>query len=130
MELCYIAIGKKCFEILDGADDEDASGSLHASSSLPANTGANDADSSDEDSSDDEDEEADDDDAGLATNGTAGPSQVAVGGDSESQDEGNGDSDDDWADFDSDTKLPDLSLREILFYDDKISTFKARHCRL
>lgn len=128
MELCYLAIVNKCFEILEGTQDDDNTSRVHHSTTTPASPDLDDTNSSDDDSNDDEDDDEDDDDD-ANDNQTAGESP---GDDSDIDSQGgNMDlSEDELAGLDSQTKPPQLKLREILFYDDKVSVFKARHGRL
>ncbi|KAL8719355.1 MAG: hypothetical protein Q9225_003638 [Loekoesia sp. 1 TL-2023] len=129
MELCYMGIANKCFEILEGRQDDDAANFFYDPSAPPANPGPDDANSSDEDSIMDEEDDHDDHDEHTPT----GNPGHALGGDDsdlESQDEGAADSEDESAGSENGTEQPNLKLREILFYDDKISIFKARHGKL
>ena len=131
IELCYMGISSKCFEILENRHMDDSLYSNHDSTTSPANAGPggvmigdadedSDADEEDHDENDDEEE-----DAGIA-NGTGdiedNESDVAEDSDANSDAEGHG--------TDYGRKRPRLKLREILFYDDKVSIFKARHGEL
>ncbi|KAL8763307.1 MAG: hypothetical protein Q9184_000863 [Pyrenodesmia sp. 2 TL-2023] len=126
MELCYLAIVNKCFEILEGSEDDNATPRVHHSTTAPGNPGRDDTNSSDEDSNDDEE---DDDDVDANDDNTAGDSPVDDS-DLDSQAESTDVSEDELAGPDGWTKPPRLKLREILFYDLKISIFKARHGKL
>ena len=123
-----MGISHKCFEILENRPHDEAYGSADSHSST-ANGGVDavtddDEDGSDEDESDEEeDEEPEEDDNGTAialdTDGT------------ESEMSDHDDSDTDSFDGSEDGRSTvRLRLREILFYDDKVSIFKARHGRL
>lgn len=120
IQLCYLGIFQKCFEILEtkptiGAGDT-TSDSTTAQTTVHINTAAD----GDSDADDDED---DDDEA-------SGDTTVPASQDDPDWDH-TGDSDvssDD--DEDEREKRPGLQVREILFYDDKISIFKARHAQL
>ncbi len=120
VELCYLGIKNKCFEILELKQKDKPKG--QASSAVDA---ASDDETEDGDHHGDDDEDSDDGEAGTAT-----PPDIAPGAmdsdtgsiTSEEEDEGPLDA--------AGTKKIRLKLREILFYDDKISIFKARHGRL
>ncbi len=128
VELCYLGISNKCFEILENRLHDDA----HSSVDLPGSGGLgdhvtddDDDDEDDGDGTDDEaDEEEDEEDEGTATEAVE-----AEGVEYEASDPGDSEvessvgSDDDRSKF-------SLRLREILFYDDKVAIFKARHMRL
>jgi hypothetical protein len=125
LELCYLGIQNQCFEILEyatarkgsiegvGGDHADDGGHVHAHT-----TGG--AHQHDHDSHDDEpDHEGDlEDDSDFDA--------VSDGADAMSDDENS----EFGANGTSDGTKPSWRLREILFYDDKISIFKARHGRL
>ena len=132
IELCYMGILAKCFEILENRP-RDARLPNQDSRTTPAPSGDggdwhSDTDSNDTDDDDDEDEEDGGNNNGpsTATTGAADAedteSDAAVhsAGDSDDDDSGNG----------KVKEVPRFRLREILFYDDKISIFKARHGRL
>ena len=109
VELCYVGIMSKCYEILEGNNDDpdlpEADSTLTAPGGLP---GAIDQDSDDEEESDiDEDDEDED-------------------GDGEDED---GDSESE-AGYPDEEKKGGIRLREILFYDDKVEIFRARNARL
>ncbi|KIX93418.1 uncharacterized protein Z520_10837 [Fonsecaea multimorphosa CBS 102226] len=135
LELCYLGIQSQCFEILE-----------YASTRKGSNSGASSGDHSG-------------DDVGPDGDTAANPSQPQTHHDHDSHDEeagdnGEGGGPNDDSDFDAisddgnDTTddddgmgeggeaggsgglKPTWRLREILFYDDKISIFKARHGRL
>ncbi|KAL9113965.1 MAG: hypothetical protein Q9227_002099 [Pyrenula ochraceoflavens] len=112
LELCYLGIQSKCFEILE----------LPAGSkSFDASTTANNPSSSDFDSDEDDDD------------GTHPSVHHDVHDDTESEISSaeHGDSDDDdLYGGESLKNVKHFKLREILFYDDKVSIFKARHGRI
>lgn len=129
-----MGIGGKCFEILENKPSSDGHSGYEPSSEFDQGPGASgyaplgaDGDISDED-------EEDVGDDGMV-------------GDEEEMPQGDLDDDDDldamdqvgWDEDDSDgdeeftdgrAKSVGLKLREILFYDDKVAIFKARHGRL
>lgn len=127
VELCYMGVSHKCFEILENRPQDDGHGSAETHSSLanggPGGTLTDDDDGSDDDGSDDEEEDEEDD------NGTA----IAAQNDPDETESEISDHDSDTDSYDGleDDRLRDrLRLREILFYDDKVAIFKARHGRL
>ncbi|KAF2803703.1 uncharacterized protein BDZ99DRAFT_502937 [Mytilinidion resinicola] len=131
IEICYMGISVKCFEILE---NKSSSYDLRQESNTSSTDGpaggamggayvANDAMMSDEE---DETEDEDDDDLD-------GPVGAAGDGDeteSDASEDMHDDSDGDDSFLQDDRKGPRLRLREILFYDDKVAIFKARHGRL
>ncbi|KAL9046210.1 MAG: hypothetical protein Q9214_000895 [Letrouitia sp. 1 TL-2023] len=123
MELCYMGIATKCFEILEG---EDASLSGHDLATTPVFNGPDEGDSN-EDSDDDHENDDDNDDA-TAT--AAVPPSDAGGSETDSQNGSLGNSDDESVESEGGRRRPKFKLREILFYDDKVTIFKARHGRL
>ena len=132
IELCYIGIMKKCFEILENKrPDYDLRGDANAfladgmvggPASMDIPPGA-DGLVSDEDDDDDEDDEDDEDiDGGLGEGDET---------ETDASDESPTDSEDEDSYSVADCRMgPKLRLREILFYDDKVAIFKARHGRL
>jgi hypothetical protein len=127
VELCYMGVAHKCFEILENRPHDEAHGATDSHSSAAnggVDTVTDEEDGSDEDGSEDEDEdEAEEDD-----NGTA----IALDPDeTESEVSEHDDSDTDSYDGSEDGRSKvRLRLREILFYDDKVAIFKARHGKL
>ncbi|KAL8724701.1 MAG: hypothetical protein Q9181_006709 [Wetmoreana brouardii] len=132
VELCYLGIGNKCFEIMEGTSSDDEALSRNGPAAVSAHHGSDSTDSSDEDSDDDEDDEDDDGDPGPGVGTDVSPTvEDSMGEDSGSENERLvGDSDDESENLENGPRQPKLRLREILFYDDKISIFKARHGRL
>lgn len=154
IQLCYVGISTKCFEILETRNDQSASNgstggneggtsgtSVHGSGATDATAdnaqggGTAEMDTSEEEDDDEEgDEEDDDDDDGEDTedddDGDDGtPTGVTDPDETQSENEGGDESDDD--SFVEDPALKTrLRLREILFYDDKVAIFKARHGKL
>ena len=114
IELCYLGILTKCFEILETKARGKYTFENHAA---PIDA---DDDSEFNDQPDTDHDDNDDDD-----NETADPD----GSDSDAGEQTTT-SDDEETGLDSRKNRPKLKLREILFYDDKISIFKARHGRL
>jgi hypothetical protein len=127
IELCYLGISNKCFEILENKHHEDSGGAHDA----PNHTGhTTDDDDEDEDEEVDEDDDDDDDDEAIEDDhGTAAEAVEVEGMGYETSDPGDSDVE---SSIESDDGRPkfSLKLREILFYDDKVAIFKARHMRL
>lgn len=131
VEICYMGISTKCFEILENKpsnydlrhDNNSGGADGPAGGALGGEYVTNDPLLSD-----DEDETEDEDDDDLD-----GPIGTAGDGDdteSDASDDGHDESDGDDSFLQDDRKGPKLRLREILFYDDKVAIFKARHGRL
>lgn len=115
IELCYVGIMKKCFEILEQRHSQGKQVSDVNSHGTTEDDSASEEDAGviDETSNDGYDEEDNDDDNSN--------SEFYA---SDSQE---GDNDDESG---RTIAVPVLKLREILYYDDKVSVFKARHGRL
>ncbi|KAF2399925.1 hypothetical protein EJ06DRAFT_582524 [Trichodelitschia bisporula] len=129
IELCYMGIASKCFEILENKPPsyefqhdvyhpEAGSSGNTTGGYMPITVVNDNGELTDEDDEDDVDD--DDDLEGDPVDDSQ----------SESSDDANDDSDDDLDSAVEDKKVPRLRLREILFYDDKVSIFKARHGKL
>lgn len=120
VELCYLGIKQTCFEILetkDGKRAKDGAG--------PASASAGGGESDDDDDAEvhhdhDDDDSSEDEDPAPPT-----PTSQTQGMDSDMDPI----TDDDEPDPVGGNKIK-LKLREILFYEDRISIFKARHARL
>lgn len=122
VQLCYLGIKEKCFEILETRGSKR---STDGAGSASANAGGGETDDDDDaeghHSHDEDDSDSDDDESTSAT-----PTTQTQGTDSDIDPV----TDDDESDpVSSGTKIK-LKLREILFYEDRISIFKARHGRL
>ncbi|KAF2175034.1 hypothetical protein K469DRAFT_703353 [Zopfia rhizophila CBS 207.26] len=130
VEVCYMGISTKCFEILENRPSnydlrhDGLSGADGPGGGMGGGYVGNDPMMSDDESETTEDEEEDDLDGGM---GTAGDGDDT---DSETSDEAHDDSDGDESFLQDDRKGPKLRLREILFYDDKVQVFRGRHGRL
>lgn len=126
IELCYLGIANKCFEILENRNKDDtSSGAELATTQVPGGHATDDEDDEGaSDGSDDDDEEEDDDDDGTATEAVE-----AEGVEYETSDPGDSEAESTEGSDDDGSKFL-LRLREILFYDDKVAIFKARHMRL
>lgn len=117
VRLVYFAIRNRCYEIIETTSDDDSDHEVHSLHS-------------DEENDSGEEEDDDDDDDVAVTSGTDGS-------DDENDDNDDSDETDDTNttdDYDDESEHnPDmlhLKMREILFYDDKVSIFEARHGRL
>ncbi|RMD43341.1 hypothetical protein DV735_g1711, partial [Chaetothyriales sp. CBS 134920] len=103
MELCYLGVQRQCFEVVEYPAGQRARAQTDAASIPPEgdDSVASDEGAEDQEGDDDSDFEVESDD-GVPTDdeGASGPAK------------------------------PSFRLREILFYDDKVSIFKARHGRL
>ncbi|KAI5846797.1 hypothetical protein BZA05DRAFT_136244 [Tricharina praecox] len=114
VELCYVGILNKCFEILEGRSDDPDLPDLPEPQAPDGITGGppappgQDSDDEEESELDDEDEEDDD----LVDDDDADDSE-SDGGYSEDEKQKTG-----------------IRLREILFYDDKVEIFRARNASL
>ena len=126
VQLCYIGIRNKCFEILE--KKQKSKSSTHGAPT-------DDADSDDD--SDEHDSNDDDNDSDGSVDPSAAPAPAPApavhnDGDSDADYTPDTDEDDDGRNNSSggSGRKIKYKLREILFYDDKISIFKARHGRL
>jgi hypothetical protein len=151
IQLCYVGIASKCFEILESAPS-DALSPMMVSRGQTAEAGPNgailaidggDEADHDDDSEDDQDDEDDDDDDDDETDeegdadGEDGASAEVTDPDATQSEDGGAahesddeESNDGFVDPDLAAGRVRLRLREILFYDDKVAIFKARHARL
>ena len=120
VELCYLGVKQKCFEILetkDGKRSKDGAG--------PSSANAGGGESDDDDDAEVHHDHDDDDSSGDEDPGPGTPATQTQEMDSDVDPI----TDDDEPDPVGGTKIK-LKLREILFYEDRISIFKARHGRL
>ncbi|KAH8676007.1 hypothetical protein BX600DRAFT_508193 [Xylariales sp. PMI_506] len=129
VKLCYVGIGTKCFEILECTP---TSGTGAAGEDLGANGFMQFVDPISVVDIDDEDEEVDHENSDTETEEDH-ITGMSVNGATDSEDDEYTDVSDlesvaDGMDGVGDSpSAPRLRLREILFYDDKVSIFKARH---
>ncbi|KAK5140862.1 hypothetical protein LTR04_002820 [Oleoguttula sp. CCFEE 6159] len=129
VEICYIGIATKCFEILENKRPDYDLRREANSSPIPGPPGHHHVDmpsSEDEDDDDDPDDDDDDDNGGDGGLGMAGGEET----DSDEDDDAQDGSEDEAYENEDHKNSPRLRLREILFYDDKVAIFKARHGRL
>lgn len=130
IELCYMGILKKCFEILENRDHDDSRFSSHDSRTNPAHAGPGGVDDSDEDTDGTDDDHDDAEDSDNSPTAAAGTSLDSEETESDAAADSAGDTDDEDHEHGRGKGSPKFRLREILFYDDKITIFKARHGRL
>ena len=125
VQLCYLGIRNKCFEILE---------KKHKSKSNAHGAATDDANSDDDSDEHDSNDEDNDSDGSVDPSTAPAPAPAPAvhnDGDSDADYTPDTDEDDDSRDSSSgDGRKTKYKLREILFYDDKISIFKARHGRL
>lgn len=153
IQLCYLGITNKCFEILEtrvsegsgaqttslgggagGGDGHSSSSSSSSGTNSPIVTAANGpggaaggAGIDSDDGTDDDDDDSDGDGGDIGDT----PTTPTDADDSGSEGSSAADSDDDsFAEAERATPATRLHLREILFYDDRVAIFKARHARL
>lgn len=133
IEICYIGISSKCFEVLENKRLTERHAS-HDTSTNAANAGPGGIDPDDPSDSDEDDDEEDvddeDEDANEATTTTATAADAQETDSDASSEEDDSDNEEEENGAIGDKQRPRLKLREILFYDDKVSIFKARHGRL
>lgn len=133
IQLSYVGIKHKCYEIMEsrnsaasGSSNLGPNGPTHGSGEHAVNT-MDDDDHFSETEGDEETEDDADDDANNDNNANMNVddddfTEVSDDGDSEVELSSEGD--------EGEYFKARFRLREILFYDDKISIFKARHARL
>lgn len=140
IEMCYVGVLNKCFELLEDGGASDGSeelsdvdtphvpsGGTHNSvaavgaiAGATAGVGSEDEDSDGVDDVDDDDEEEDDDDEDGDSTDTDADGGAAEKDLSE---------DEEWGKEKLDKGVR-VRLREILFYDDKVAVFRARSGKL
>lgn len=122
IELCYIGIAQKCFEILENLPGKEHDGN----NAIPNHMTGDEDDDADDDDPDDDDDDGmpdDDDDDDQSQHSSADSTEFA-NSDTEDESDGSGGA------KARRSKEVQLSLREILYYDDKVGIFKARHGKL
>lgn len=127
IEICYMGLFHKCFEIMEGEQSDDRSADptgLHDNHQwvVPG------MDGSDSDDDDDDDEGMDDSDEDDSMDGMTDDDDDNDG----ASDADNSDniSDGTASEFDEGPKKNRLKLREILFYTEKVEIFKVRNATL
>jgi hypothetical protein len=130
-----MGVGTKCFEILETRQDWDSrSDAAHLGLASIGGAGAG------SEGEEDEDVDEDDDDDVEELDGDSDADEETES-DAENDDDDDDDNDEELTDSDSDSsesprksgkngRAAKLRLREILFYDDKVAVFKARHGKL
>ena len=121
VQLCYLAIRNKCFEILEKK--------VKTKSTSQGGTTADGDSDDDSDGHDHHDEDNDSDESG-AESSSAAPAPTTENNDSDAEQSPDTEDEDDGRSNSDGGRKVKYKLREILFYDDKISIFKARHGRL
>lgn len=123
LEICYTGIHAKCFEILETKpNDKNLSSSDITTESPGPGHGDSDIDS-------EVDEEDGEDNHDNATSADPPAEPEDTDSDLSSIHQGESDDEEDFSGGRGRSGVQ-LRLREILFYDDKVSIFKARHGRL
>lgn len=120
IQLCYVGIVDKCFEILECSPTNGAADQFGYAGAISVI----DIDDEDGDNDNSEADETDDDDAGTTASTSTDAdafTEVSDGGESEA---------DDFEEPEHSQSAVRLRLREILFYDDKVAIFKARNAKL
>jgi len=143
IQLCYVGLSTKCFEILEAHGSESSSPTGGSSSNDAASAGFAPSNAEEgtvaevihmgsdaEDTTEDEDEDEDDDDDGTESDEEGTPTSQTDPDETQSEPSDGPESDDDSFVEPGSGSQARLRLREILFYDDKVAIFKARHGRL
>ncbi|KAL8892509.1 MAG: hypothetical protein Q9215_000650 [Flavoplaca cf. flavocitrina] len=125
IELCFIGIRNKCYRITEGRFNDDATVSFHIPDTGP--TSYSESGSGSDEESEEDDEENDDHDNVDQPHAANGPQHSGNSDSEEGSFEG---SDNESEDGDTREREPIMKLREILFYDEKVTIFKARHAKL
>ncbi|KAI9701948.1 MAG: hypothetical protein M1836_001292 [Candelina mexicana] len=130
VEICYMGILSKCFEILEKKQTDERHGAHEGgSSSAHAGPGGVMTDGAGEEEDEDDEEEIDDDDDGADDDQDDDDADPSDSDETASETKDDSEDDDSFADEDERSRMMPR-LREILFYDDKVAIFKARHGRL
>lgn len=128
VEMCYVGVLGKCFELLESDDDEvDAEGPQSTTGPVAATATGYEEDSDAEDEEDADDADADDNGEDSETEEDAG-NEGYFTEDEDDAAEGSGERGAAQGGKGADGSR--IRLREILFYDDKVAVFRARHGRL
>ena len=136
MELCYVALESKCFEIIEGklADEHPQHQALASAVPGPTNAGTvptapmGDPDASDLDDEDEDVIDVIEEEGEEEMSDTDASHEIDSDQSSDSPTDFSGDElDSQSSDF---GPRVNLRLREILFYDERVAIFKARHGRL
>ena len=133
VELCYMGIANKCFEILENRRNGSDSWDGRPESRLGLIGGNSEEDDGAAGSEGEEEEDEEDVAEDAVEDETGHVEEEEAETDSEEEDqEDESDSEDEGESHDRGKGMASLRLRlrEILFYDDKVAIFKARHGRL
>jgi len=134
-----MGISSKCFEILENKPssyDARTSSDPHSSTNAPLHDASeplhiNSSDDDEEGEDVDDEDEEDNEDGDVTEIGGAEGEDIGSETDTdEIHDDDDDDDDNSVYDNEEGRRMPRLRLREILFYDDKVAVFKARHGRL
>lgn len=126
IRLLYIGLFNTCFELLENSDSDD---SRYDPSTMSVEAGPVTSPMSNHADDDDNGNNIDVDHSDSAENPVEAPVVEGLSS-ADSDDEMNTSDDSDEDMSEGEKKRSILKLREILFYEDKISIFKARHGRL
>ncbi|KAL8883378.1 MAG: hypothetical protein Q9192_007207, partial [Flavoplaca navasiana] len=126
IELCFIGIRNKCYRMMEGRFNADATVSFHIPNTTGSTSYSESGSGSDEESEEDEEEDDDHDDVDQP-HAASGPQHSGNSGSEDGSFEG---SDNESEDGDRKGREPVMKLREILFCDEKITIFNARHAKL
>lgn len=129
VELCYMGIANKCFEVLENRRSSD-SWDGRPESRLGINAGNLDDDEPAAGSDGEEDEDEDDVPEEAVEEEADQPDEAEADTESDEDDADDEDTDSEAESSEGGRGTARLRLREILFYDDKVAIFKARHGRL
>lgn len=154
VSLCYLGIGPKCYEIYEATSSEDIKhdpsappGDSITTEAVASSVDSNEVDETDEDPNEEIDEVSDAEaeaeaEVEAGAEGDSGSESEDLNESDSDGDDGNGDefdnssnsiTYDDYSDEDGSTDTGyggnkvQLDIREILFYDEKVTIFKARH---
>lgn len=122
VELCYVGVGTKCFEIRETKKTK-------KKSTTHDDTNGSDGEEDDVEGYDDADEDEDGVEAdghGPAGDHSDSESDISLSG----HDDSFSDEENESGDVDGGKLSVNFQVREILFYDDKVSIFRARHGEL
>lgn len=129
--MCYIGIEHKCFEIVETPLKEKPGRASYNYSPWYSDSESNEAEDQINNRDSDSETEEDDDDADADGDDDENDDAVHPEGNARLNLDLDGDSDDGSEyRYGSNGSRCVFRIREILFYDDKISIFKARHCSL
>lgn len=137
IQLCYVGISTKCFEIMEQRASEVTVSGLLTGNGGAANSGSGQGSNTEQPPAE-VDEATDEDEDGTEENSDAVDDSDEEGTPTSPTDPDETQSEEHHSDEDSDdddsfvepAAKTRLRLREILFYDDKVAIFKARHGRL